>query len=89
VIECVARVSELVEYVATPLPLRVPVPIVVAPSLKVTVPVGVPLAGAVAVTVAVKVTFWPTTLGFASELSAVELEAWLTTCETALDVLVA
>lgn len=44
--------------VATP-PLKIPVPIDVEPTEKVTVPVGVPLPGALAVTVAVKVTACP------------------------------
>jgi len=72
-------------YVATP-PLKVPVPRVVAPSLKVTVPVGVPEPGETAATVAVKVTDCPTTLGFALDVRVVMLPAWLTTCETALEV---
>ena len=42
--------------VATPDPFSVPVPSVVAPSLKVTVPVGVPLPLPLAATVAVNVT---------------------------------
>jgi len=50
---CVATDNEDVVYVAIPLPLRVPVPSVAAPSLNVTVPVGVPPE---LVTVAVKVT---------------------------------
>src|ERR1051326_6871402 len=61
----------LVLKVAEP-ELNVPVPRVVAPSLKVTVPVGVPLPGAVAVTVAVNVTDWPETEGLAEEARAVE-----------------
>ena len=44
-------------------PLRVPVPKVVAPSLKVTVPEGVPTPGETAATVAVKMTGWPDTEG--------------------------
>src|SRR6185437_13053006 len=52
---------------AWPLALRVPVPSVAAPSLKVTVPVGVPVAGAVAATVAVRVTDCPNTEGLADE----------------------
>ena len=55
VIECAATDNEVVVKVAVP-PLSVPVPNVVAPSLKVTVPVGVPEAGAGTATVAVKVT---------------------------------
>src|SRR6185312_3701703 len=46
----------LLDTVATPLPLRVPLPIGLMPSKKSTVPVGVPAPGAMAVTVAVKVT---------------------------------
>ena len=45
--------------VATPEPLSVPVPMVVALSMKVTVPVGVPVAGDFATTVAVNVTGCP------------------------------
>jgi hypothetical protein len=53
-------------------PLRVEVPRVAVPLLKVTVPVGVPVPGAVAVTVAVSVTDWPYTDGLTDELTAVE-----------------
>src|SRR5207244_4218516 len=53
-----------------------------------TVPVGVPAPGAVAVTVAVNVTLWPNTDGFADDVSAVLVLAWLTTCDTAELVLV-
>ena len=52
--------SELVVIEATPAPSRVPVPSVVAPSVKVTTPVGTGPAGTAA-TVAVKVTDSPTT----------------------------
>jgi hypothetical protein len=55
VMECAPRVKLLVVNVAEP-PDRVPVPSVLAPSMKVTVPVGVPEPGATAETVAVKVT---------------------------------
>jgi hypothetical protein len=55
VIECTETLSEPVESVAT-LPLNVPVPKVVAPSLKVTDPVAVPLPGEVTVRVAVNKT---------------------------------
>jgi hypothetical protein len=55
VIECVATLNELVARVAT-LPLKVPDPKVVAPSLNVTDPVAVPLPGAVTLNVAVNVT---------------------------------
>jgi hypothetical protein len=46
-----------------PDPVIVPLPITIAPSLKVTVPVGVPLPGLVMLTVAVKVTDWPKAIG--------------------------
>ena len=49
--------------VATPEPLSAPVPIVVAPSLKVTVPLGMPAPGAAAATVAVNVVDWPKRVG--------------------------
>lgn len=67
----------LVVKVATP-PARVPVPRVVAPSLKVTVPEGVPAPGAGTLTVAVKVTELPWLAGLAPEARAVEVEAWPT-----------
>ena len=54
---CEPVVREEVEKDAVP-ELRVPVPIALAPSLKVTLPAGVPLPDCGA-TVAVKVTFWP------------------------------
>ena len=71
-----------VENVATPEPLRVPVPRVAAPSLKVTVPVGVP---PVPVTVAVKLTDCPYTDGFDEEVSVVVLG--LTTASVGLAAL--
>jgi hypothetical protein len=86
VIECVATLKALVLNVATPLPLSVPEPICVAPSKKFTVPPGVPPDE---VTVAVKVTDWPNVEGFGLEVNAVEVEAGLTTWDTALDVLAA
>ena len=55
--------------VATP-ELRVPVPSVVLPSLKVIVPVA-----ALGVTVAVKVIDWPLTDGFTDEVTDMELDA--------------
>jgi len=64
------------------------VPIVAAPSLKVTVPVAVPLPGATALTVAVKVTDWPNTVGLVELVSAVVLLAWLTVCVSVEEVLV-
>ena len=51
----VPTAREVVLKVPTP-PVRVPVPIWVAPSKNVTVPVGVPLPGEAALTVAVNVT---------------------------------
>ena len=51
---------ELVENVATPEPLRVPVPRFVTPSRKVTVPPGMPKP---LVTVAVRVTLVPKAAG--------------------------
>ena len=65
-IECVPTGSVEVEKVAVVTPatvLSVPVPSVVAPSLKVTDPVGVPAPGLDTVTVAVNVTAWPKTVG--------------------------
>lgn len=67
------------EAVVLVLPLvRVPVPSVVAPSLKVTVPVGMPEPGATAATVAVKVTGWPKTDGFAEDITDIVVDALLT-----------
>jgi hypothetical protein len=63
--------------VATP-PLRVPVPIELAPSRKVTVPVGVPAPGATGETVAVNLTDCPKTEGFTDEATVVEVGAGLT-----------
>jgi hypothetical protein len=72
---CEPALSEEVVKVACPEALSVPVPSVVAPSLKVTVPLGVPppLAG---VTVAVKVTACPTVLGFGDDDSVVTVARW-------------
>jgi hypothetical protein len=60
----------------------------VAPSRKLTVPVGDPAPGAFTVTVAVNVTDWPKTDGLADEARVVVVFALLTTCETAVLVLV-
>ena len=57
----------------TPEPLRVPVPSVAAPSMKVTVPLGVLLAGGCPMTVAVKTTDWPKTEGL-TELFTLAVE---------------
>lgn len=65
--------------VAWPL-LRMPVPMALPPSRKVTVPVGVPAPGATAETVAVKVTDWPKTEGLGDEARAIAVLALFTTC---------
>ena len=85
--ECVPAARVLVLKVATPEPLRVPVPSAVEPSRKFTVPVGVPTAGGFAETVAVKVTDCPNVLGLGLEFSVVVVpgpepvnEKLLTTC---------
>jgi hypothetical protein len=52
--------SDAMDKVAVP-DIRVPVPMMVEPFLKVIVPLAVPAPGAVAATVAVKVTDWPKT----------------------------
>jgi hypothetical protein len=62
--------------------LRVPVPSVVLPSLKVTVPVA-----ALGVTVAVNVTEDPNVEGLLDEVTAVELDAWFTVWVKPDDVL--
>jgi hypothetical protein len=65
--------------------LRVPVPNVVDPSVKVTVPVA-----PVGLTVAVKITAWPTDDGLGEKLNVVvvAVTALLTVCVSAADVLV-
>ena len=78
----------MVTIVALPVPSSVPVPTVVAPSLNVTVPVGIPAPGDVAVTVAVRVTDWPKTVGFAEEVTVVEVLVLFTVCVRAAEVLV-
>ena len=67
--------------------VKVPVPSVLVPFLKVTVPLGVPAPGETGLTVAVKVTDWPKTEGLAEEVKAVAVEAMLTTWLTAVLVL--
>src|SRR5260370_33027088 len=59
------RVNDEVEKAAEPL-LNAPLPMLLAPSKKVTVPVAVP-----GVTVAVKVTDWPERDGLTEEMTAV------------------
>jgi hypothetical protein len=82
-----AGVNDELDSVARP-KLNVAVPIVVAPSRKVTVPVGVPVPGNTALTVTVKITTCPKTAGFTDELTAVELEnlftVWVSTFEMLL-----
>src|SRR5438067_4488317 len=68
-------------------PLSVPVPIVVAPSEKVTAPVGVPAPGAPAVTVAVKVTACPAVAGFGDEPIETVVAAGATVSARAAEVL--
>ena len=68
-IEWLPTVSDEVVRAAV-VPVSDTVPSVVAPSLKVTVPVGVP-PPLVGVTVAVKVTGWPTLLGFCDDANVV------------------
>ena len=79
-----ATLSVLVEKVATPEPLSVPLPIEVEPSSKVTTPVArVP----VLVTVAVKVTFWLKAVVEAEDVRLVLVVFWVTVCVRLLDVL--
>src|SRR5438105_13613259 len=80
VIEWLPWVSVLVDMAAWPVPSTVTVDSVVAPSLNATEPVGVP-PPPVAVTVAVKVTDWPTTLGFRLELTEVDVGPFTTWLE--------
>ena len=71
--------SVAVLNVATLEPFSVPVPSVVAPSLKVTVPVGVPVEeGELSVTVAVNVTEAPEQDGLADEATDVDVPALFT-----------
>jgi hypothetical protein len=57
---------------------KVPLPITVVPSRKLTVPVGVPAPGAETVTVAVKVTLCPKTDGLVPEATVVAVVALFT-----------
>jgi hypothetical protein len=77
VIVCEPMASELILKVAAS-PDSVPVPSVVAPSLKVTVPVGVPLPGATTLTVAVNVTDCPYAEGLPDVLTPVVVLALFT-----------
>jgi hypothetical protein len=84
--ECDATASDEMVNVALP-ELKVLVPSVVLPSLKSTVPVGVPEPGADAVTVAVNVTLWLRIEGLTEVLIAAKVDALLTVCVRADDVL--
>jgi hypothetical protein len=77
-----------VENDAVPVTSSVPVPMLVAPSLNVTVPEGVPTVLG-PLTVAVKVTLWPCAEGLGEDASVVVLDAVLTVCDTAVEVLTA
>lgn len=81
-IECEPATSEEVAKVAMP-PLSVPVPRVMAPSMKVAVPVGVPSPE---LTVAVRVTVLPVLVWLISALRFVELLVLITSLKGA-DVL--
>src|SRR5438552_2803014 len=77
--------------VVPPVVLKVPWPMLVAPSEKVTMPVGLATAALpdpLTVTVAVKVTDCPTTDGLAVDSPTVVVLALLTVTERAVDVLV-
>jgi len=88
VIGCEPTASVLVTNVAWPEPFRVPVPSVLAPSLKVTVPVGVPAPELFAVTVAVKITDCPDTDGLAEEVTPVVVPGSVVVVVVAADVVV-
>ena len=79
---CVPTVKVEVVKAACPLAMAT-VAMVVAPSLNVMLPVTVEGA-----TVAVNVTDCPEIDGFTPETTVVVVDAWVTTCETAVDVLV-
>lgn len=84
--ECEATARVVVLKVATAEALRVTVPSVVVPSLKVTVPVGVP--DTEAVTVTVRVTVPPGKAGLGKALKAVVVFCW-TVCVSGAEVLAA
>ena len=69
------------------LPLRLAVPREVVPTKNCTEPVGVPAPGATTAMVAVSVTVWPEFAVDGVADRAVVVPAWLTTCESAVDVL--
>lgn len=76
-IECEPTASAEVVKVVQPALFNVPVPSVVAPSMKISVPVGVPVAGASTLTVPVKVTDCPHTDGFTVAETAALMEPLL------------
>ena len=84
------EVEKLVVVVPA-LVLKVPWPMLVPPSAKITIPVGLAAAvlpGPLTVTVAVKVNDWPDTDGLIEEITAVVLLAMLTVWVSAAAVLV-
>lgn len=80
---CAPTASAEVVNEAAPVESSVAVPMLEAPSRKVTVPVGVP---EVALTVAVKVTVCPKTVGFLEETRAIVAPAVFTVKVAAVDV---
>ena len=84
VIECDPTASVDVLNVALPL-LRIPVPMVVVPSLNVTDPVGVPVVDEF--TVAVKITEFPRFEGFSEEVTLLDVAALFTVCVSIAEVL--
>ena len=72
------------EYVARPQALRVPVPSVTPPSLKVTVPVGMPKPDVPGNAKAVNVTRWPYTDGLADEKTKVTVFTFWTLAKVAV-----
>src|SRR5713226_1122254 len=64
--------------VTPPVVLSMPVPSVLAPSLKVTLPLGVPVPGEETDTVAVNFTLWPMTAALADDVTVVVVAAVLT-----------
>src|SRR5262249_36198678 len=82
-----ATVSEDVVNVATPEPFTALVATSEPSIVNTTEPVGVPDPGATATTVALNVTLWPTTEGFAGEVTLVIVLAGFTVCVTGLELL--
>ena len=77
--ECAPTVRALVMKLAMP-PLRVPVPRIVVPFLKVTDPTGTAPVGVV--TLALNVTLAPNFEGFSEDVTDVALVVLFTTCDT-------